>query len=223
MALWPHAFGLNVASGYTDQNGVFKNKLRITDQLVLQQMEYELVAQRSIELESGEIELEVSGFGLARQRVIHTHLFQDLYDWAGQVRTVPSSKRMSNGLVSRFAEPGRIVEEWQDLEKMTATFIKNLDGSLEQMSDVLAEVFVKANQLHAFVEGNGRSLQVFMKQLALERGVSLDYSKVSPSEWNIASAVSGHHGRFFEHIHFMPSLSDSAPIKKIFSEISSLI
>lgn len=212
-----------MASAYTDQNGIFKNKLGITDEQLLQKMEYELVAQRSIELESGVIQLEVSDFSLARHQAIHAHLFQDLYDWAGRVRNVPSNKRMSNGLQSRFAEPDTIVVKWQDLEKITANFVENHDASLAQKCQALAEIFIQANHIHAFIEGNGRSLQVFMKQLGLEQGVALDYTKVSPNQWHTASAVSGHHGRFFEYVHFMPSPSDSAPIKKIFSDISSLI
>lgn len=212
-----------MASAYTDENGVFKNRLGITDEQVLQKMEYELVARRSFELESGEIQLEVSAFGLARQQAIHRHLFQDLYDWAGQVRTVPSNKRMDNGLQSRFAEPATIVVEWQDLEKNTAAFVNSQDTAFEQKHGALAEIFIKANQIHPFIEGNGRSLQVFMKQLAQEQGITLDYTKVSPRQWNTASALSGHHGRFFEHVHFIPSQPDFAPIKKIFADISQLM
>lgn len=211
-----------MASAYTDQNGVFKNKLGITDEQLLLKMEYELVAQRSIELESGAIQLAEEGYGLARQQAIHTHLFQDVYDWAGQVRTVPSNKRMENGFQSRFAEPATIVMQWQDIEKTTAAFVSGQDTALEQKHEALAEIFIKANHIHAFVEGNGRSLQVFMKQLAQKQGVALDYTKVSPTQWNTASALSGHHGRWFEHGHFVLSQPDSAPIKKIFADISRL-
>jgi uridylate kinase len=47
----------------------------------------------------------------------HAHVFQDVYEWAGQLRTVPSAKRMDNGQQSRFAEPDTIVPRWQALEQ----------------------------------------------------------------------------------------------------------
>jgi cell filamentation protein len=70
------------------------------------------------------------------------------------------------------------------------------------------DIFVQANHIHPFPEGNGRSLQVFMKQLAQEQGVKLDYTKTNANEWNRASAVSGTHGRLFEHQYLIPNPPD---------------
>jgi cell filamentation protein len=209
-----------MANAYTDETGVFKNKLGISDPSLLEKMEYELVAQRAIELDSGEIELDVEGFGLARQQAIHKHLFQDIYEWAGQVRTVPSSKRMANRLQSRFAAPETIGPKWATLERKTSAFTANPSLSFEQKQSMLADIFIEANHIHAFPEGNGRSLQIFMKQLAQEQGVALDYTKVMPDDWNMACAVSGEHGRLFEHTHFIASESDVGPIKRIFASIA---
>lgn len=209
-----------MANAYTDENGVFKNRLGISDAQLLHKMEYELVAQRSIEIESGEIQLVVDGYGLARQQAIHAHLFQDVYEWAGQIRTTLSVKRMDNGQQSRFVDFGTIVGKWENLEKITQAFVTRQGMGFDQKHDALAEIFITANCIHAFPEGNGRSLQVFMKQLAQEQNIGLDYTKVKPKEWNRASAISGEHGRLFEHAHFIASKPDTAPIKQIFSDIS---
>ena len=55
------------------------------------------------ELEAGSASLNVQGHGLERLQAIHGHLFQDVYGWAGQVRTLPSSKGDSSMACRRSA------------------------------------------------------------------------------------------------------------------------
>lgn len=81
--------------------------------------------------------------------------------------------------------------------------------------------FIEASRIHPFPEGNGRSLQVLMQELAAVQGVKLDYSKVSAREWNAASAVSGTHGRLFEGMHFISSKPDPEPIRRVFKAIAA--
>ncbi len=212
-----------MANPYTDDTGVFKNKLGLKDAGQLKLAEYEATTNRAYELNERSADIQQTGYGLARQQAIHKHLFQDVYEWAGQVRTVPSAKRMDNGHQSRFAEPETIVARWQELEKKTAEFVTAKGLSFEQKRDSLVAVFIEANQIHPFAEGNGRSLQVFMRQLAHEQGVNLDFTKVNPREWNHASAVSGQHGRLFEHVHFIAQAPNAEPIRKIFADIAQPI
>ena len=80
-------------------------------------------------------------------------------------------------------------------------------------------VYVDANRIHAFPEGNGRGLQTFMKQLAAGQGLDLDFTRTNARDWNLASAVSGTHGRMFERQYLIPQPSDSEPIRKIFGAI----
>jgi cell filamentation protein len=210
-----------MANAYTDEKGVFKNLLGQTDAEALRDAEYTCTNFRVSEILGGHVRLNVSGFGLERQVAIHKHLFQDVYEWAGKIRTVPSSKRAELGGVTRFAGPDSIVSDWRALEKNTTAFAAAKQLSFEEKRETLASIFIGANRIHPFPEGNGRSLQVFMKELALEQGVKLDYSKVSASDWNAASAVSGTHGRLFEGMHFIASKSDPEPIRRVFLQIAS--
>lgn len=91
----------------------------------------------------------------------------------------------------------------------------------EQKHEALVDIFIEANHIHPFPEGNGRSLQVFMKQLAAEQGVELDYRKINSSNWNRSCAISGVYGRLFEYQYLIPSPPDMEPIKKIFMDMAS--
>ena len=210
-----------MANAYTDGKGVFKNLLGQTDPEALRVAEYACTKSRSAEILGGHVRLNVSGFGLERQVAVHKHLFQDVYEWAGKIRTVPSSKRAEMGGITRFADPEAITNDWQALEKKTAAFATAKQLSFDEKREALASIFIEANRIHPFPEGNGRSLQVFMKQLALEQDVNLDFAKVSARDWNAASAVSGTHGRLFEGMHFMPSKPDPEPIKSVFAQVAS--
>src|SRR5436305_10700282 len=86
---------------YIDRDtGVLTNRLGIVDESTLEQVEADLVAVRSYELSLN----PVSGrFDLAHLQAIHRYLFGDVYEWAGELRTVDISKGSS-----RFAHHAHI-------------------------------------------------------------------------------------------------------------------
>ena len=213
-----------MASLYRDDNGVLTNQLGITDKEELRRVEYLITKRKSNEILSGKALAGIQGYGLERQQAIHQHLFEGIYEWAGKVRTVPSSKGMSGGLVSIFANPDEIRQVWGLLEQKTARFARAENLSFEQKLEKLTDIFIQANHAHPFPEGNGRSLQVFMRQLAAEQGIRLDYSKNNKDEWNHASAISGLYGVFWEdngekYVNLLPS--NKEPIKVIFRNMVS--
>ena len=213
-----------MASLYRDDNGVLTNQLGITDREELHKVEYLLTGEKIDEILSGKALVGVQGYGLERQQAIHQHLFEGIYEWAGKVRTVPSSKGMGGGLVSIFANPDEIRQVWGLLEQKTARFARAENLSFEQKLEELTDIFIQANHAHPFPEGNGRSLQVFMRQLAAEQGIRLDYSKNNKDEWNHASAISGLYGVFWEdngekYVNLLPS--NKEPIKAIFRNMAS--
>ncbi|MDR0379374.1 MAG: Fic family protein [Candidatus Accumulibacter sp.] len=217
------------ANSYADTNGVYHNKLGINDAVQLKHVEYDLTAQRSREIIEQNVLGDLCEYGLERQKAIHQHLFQDIYEWAGKTRTVPSSKSMETSkpdfnIVSVFTDPSDIISAWRELEKKTQAFAEARGLTFEQKREALADIFIEANHIHPFSEGNGRSLQVFMKELARKQGIELDYNKTNFHEWNKASAVSGTYGELFEdkgQKYLIPHPPDSEPIRKIFSEMAS--
>lgn len=208
---------------YINSAGVYDNKLGISNAALLERVEYETSTIRQAEIISGKVELQAKGFGLDRQKAIHHHLFEQVYGWAGQVRTIPLAKRMENGMYGVFASPDSIEEKWKSLEKQTEAFVQAKGLSFEQKREALVDIFVQANHIHAFPEGNGRCLQTFMKLLAREQGVDLDYGAVNTRRWNHASAVSALHGdreiRDGENF-LVRHAPDDGPIREVFSEMA---
>ena len=204
---------------YADEKGVFKNKLGITDAAALKAAEYSLTSRRMLELETGRAQLPNQGFGLDKLRSIHGHLFQDVYGWAGQVRTTHSSKRAENGMVSVFEAPEKIVSSWAALAEKSAAFVADHGRPTNELREQLVTIYAEANRIHAFPEGNGRSLQTFMKHLAREQGLDLDFVRTTPRDWNLASALSGTFGLPFERVHIIRQPSDIEPLRKVFADI----
>lgn len=209
-----------MVNSYTDENGVYRNRFGITDASRLRLVEYRITSTRMLEMCAEYAPDSVRSFDLAHLQAIHQHVFQDVYEWAGKIRTKPSSKRAPNGMVTVFAAPDEIIPGWQALAQKTNAFAAAGGLTFAQKRDELVEIFIEANHIHPFPEGNGRSLQVFMWELAREQGVVLDYAKVDAQAWNVASAVSGTHGRRFERTYLIKNEPDSEPIQKIFAQIT---
>lgn len=119
---------------------------------------------------------------------IHQHLFQDLYSWAGQVRTVDISKQDSHFCHARFIEAMAI-------KRFTLLKNHNFLAGRNQTDFVLglADFFCEMNVIHPFREGNGRSLRLFCEVLALQAGYELSWKDISAQTWLHAN-IAGYHG-----------------------------
>jgi cell filamentation protein len=204
---------------YHDENGVLFNKLGITDAQKLFDVEYLYSTAKARSWEhTPHPELR---FDLARQKAIHHHLFEPIYEWAGKQRTTSLSKGIPNTrLVSIFQEPKAIESGWHDLATRIDAFVTGEAQNFPAKREQLVDIFVTANSLHAFAEGNGRSLQVFMRDLAKAHDIVIDYSKVAKTEWNVASAMSGQLAKRFEGDYFAYP-SDRTLISKVYEQIAS--
>jgi len=149
---------------------VLRNMLGITDGLALAQREGELVFARTLQLHKRAIK---GRFDLAHFRAIHRHLFQDVYSWAGEIRTVAISK--GNTL---FALP-QYVEPYSDQLFAQLTDEGQLKGlGHDEFARRAAYYLGEINALHPFREGNGRTQREFIAQLAREAGYVLDWTQV---------------------------------------------
>jgi cell filamentation protein len=150
--------------------------LRDADALKLWEYEHSQIRAREFPLPKR--------FDLKQLQAVHKHLFQDTYDWAGQLRTVDIAK---GGTL--FATPAFIQSEG---EKLSATLNRanNLQGLAKpEFVAALADTYGNWNALHPFREGNGRATREFMAQLARGAGYELDQTRIDnrADQWNDAA------------------------------------
>jgi len=153
---------------------VLRNKAEITNAEDLDAYEGELSTLRSIEI----LENSVAGqFDLAHLQRIHLALFQDVYDWAGKIRTVDISRGNS-----RFANVRFIESAANNIFNKLAheNWLKGLDA--DALSKRLAHYLSEINALHPFREGNGRVQRIFISQLSQSAGYQLDYSDLEQEQ-----------------------------------------
>ncbi len=105
---------------------------------------------------------------------IHYCLLQDVYPFAGKLREEMTSKGSST-----FAHPKHLAGQLKQLfdELAEEAYLKGLskDVFIQRLAHYLAEL----NALHPFREGNGRAVREFARQLALNAGYRLDWSKIA--------------------------------------------
>ncbi|MGJ5178794.1 Fic/DOC family protein [Bradyrhizobium oligotrophicum] len=148
---------------------VLKNRLDIRDAEDLKAFEAEVSdARADEEIPAGDLDFE-------HFKAVHRHLFQDVYDWAGEPRTV----RISKG-ESTFCYPENIERE----AKRLFTKLKN-DNLLQDLSQAgfarkSAEFLATLNVIHAFREGNGRTQLSFFLLLADQAGHAIDLEALDP-------------------------------------------
>lgn len=150
---------------YTAKNGIMRNLANIEDEQVLLVYESLKVSKRVEELQESPIKIKDSNSLL----IIHHYLFQDVYEWAGKVRTVNISK---NGKPFFNGERFNIAFQYIDSLIIAYRKIKPTDG--EELSYKLAEILDAVNFLHPFREGNGRAQREFLRTLALEKKLMLN-------------------------------------------------
>lgn len=161
---------------------VLRNKADIRDQVALDAFEADATAVRMQEL----VEQPIQGkFDLAHLCAIHAHLFQDVYVWAGELRTVDISRGES-----RFANFGLIRDYLgKVLQGLPAeNYLSGLppDKFISRIAYYMAEI----NAVHPFREGNGRVQRAFCGQLADQAGYFIDFEAVSQSEIYAVMAAS---------------------------------
>lgn len=111
---------------------------------------------------------------LAAWQAIHAILFQDVYPWAGQIRTVQLAKGSSV-----FAMPEHIAAQAiRIFSCMAREAFHLLDHT--RLSVRFAYYFGELNVLHPFREGNGRTQKLLFDEIARRAGHAIDWSRMRP-------------------------------------------
>lgn len=166
--------------------GTLRNLYDERNARVLARMEYSDTTVRAVQLGTGEADVPRTYDGV-HLRAIHGHLFQDVYEWAGEYRAVNMSKGAGRGFGDVMTgEVDRYLSDVQQLATSTNWSELNRNDFIATASTVFAYV----NQAHPFREGNGRTSKVFMAHVAEQSPYLFDFARVSPEQWNAGSALS---------------------------------
>ncbi len=148
-----------------------ENKLNLTDSAALAREEEHVSKRKAKELyDTGTLNALTAGT-IETLRSIHRYLFADIYDFAGEIRTVNLSKGSF-----RFAPVMYLNAALENVEKMPqSTF------------DEIVEKYVEMNIAHPFREGNGRATRIWL-DLMLKQELSrvVDWSKVDKNDYLLA-------------------------------------
>ncbi len=160
-------------------SGVLINLADIRDGDALEHYEARMTSLRSSE------PLPTGQFDPAHYRAIHHHLFQDVYDWAGEYRSIRIAKGQS-----MFCFPDHIVGQMDALfPRLHGAFFLP-GGERSDFVTAAADFLAELNAIHPFRKGNGRTQLTFLFLLALRAGHPLDMARIRPEAMLAAMVAS---------------------------------
>ena len=156
---------------YVLENGTLKNLLGITEYEELKQAEKDIAYVKLINAEE-EIKRPCDIKLLKR---IHKHIFEDIFEWAGEFRTIPLYKeeRVIPGISLEYEQPQNIEKELiKRLEEMNSINWKGkgIDEITKQFTKELAKLW----RIHPFRDGNTRTTLTFAHIFAKQKGFEMD-------------------------------------------------
>jgi cell filamentation protein len=149
---------------------VLKNRLGLLDQATLDDFAARITAQRAQE------PLALGRLDVPAYCSLHRHLFQDVYDWAGEFRTVRIAKQGS-----MFCYPEHIAREMERVFSALSGAGELRGLELGEFATKAAHFLSELNAIHPFREGNGRTQNVLLSILAKRAGHPLDFRRLDPA------------------------------------------
>lgn len=158
-----------------------KNRIGLRDREALESFELEMTTLRGSE------PLPEGNFDARHYRSVHHHLFQDIYSWAGQYRTIRTAKAGN-----WFCFPEHIEGEMERLFKqLHEAHTLEIDDQVA-FTAAVARFLGELNAIHPFREGNGRSQLAFTHLLGMAAGMPFDFGKIKPASFMEAMIASFH-------------------------------
>lgn len=196
------------------ESDTLKNLENITDYDMLESHVARVVSVRAVQLDEGRGPAPT--FDKAHLQALHKHLFQDVFEWAGELRHQPFTfadgsqasmptmqKRGGKGFaVNRQIETG-LNSLMSDLQ--SRDLLRGLDR--ETFTSEAADAFARLNSIHPFREGNGRTQRAFFEALGEQAGHPLDFGVISAERMTVVSIAAHEDG-------------DLAPMRRMFAEIA---
>lgn len=172
---------MNPRDPYTEVSGVLRNRLGITDQNTLEAVERAAAFQRIVQLEQNPID---GVFDFGHLQAIHRYILQDVYEWAGELRT---SDTGAFGIP--HARPQFLTEE---LDRVFAQIAAGAPSSTDRnaATDAIAGHWSELTLVHPFRDGNSRSQRVFFDQMFRHAGWAVDWADVDAAAAHAARHMS---------------------------------
>ena len=179
---------------------MLENKLGLTSSADLAREEERISKKKAVELFEKGILDDLPAGKFSTLQIIHKYLFEDIYDFAGKIRTVNIAKGNF-----RFA-PLMYIE----------AALENIDKMPQLNFDEIVEKYVEMNIAHPFREGNGRSTRIWLDHiLKNEIGKVVDWSKVDKEDYILAMERS--HIKDIEIKHLLKSaLTDEIDSREVY-------
>lgn len=147
------------------------NKLGLTTSADIAREEERLSKKKAVDLFENGILDNLSVGKFSALQAIHKYLFEDIYDFAGEIRTVNISKGNFRFVPLMYLEAA----------------LENIDKMPQSSLDEIVEKYVEMNIAHPFREGNGRSTRIWLDHmLKSEIGKVVDWSRVDKEDYLLA-------------------------------------
>ena len=159
---------------------VLRNLLNIEDDEELAAAEAELT-----ELAVEEIEFDAPPYDLDYFQSLHRQVFEDVYEWAGELRDIDMSKG-----TTRFCTCKRIAPEANKLFRQLANENYYEGYAREAFVAAIAELYIEMNMIHPFREGNGRAQRLLFEHIIINVGFEFDLEGITQQEW-VAANIAG--------------------------------
>lgn len=154
---------------YDENNKCLKNLLEIYNYEDLNNAERLISAKNLSNLYKNDLGCDFSSF---RLQLINHLLFSEIYEWAGNFRTVNLSK---NG--RDFCDYKLIESKLNFILKESNDLLLNCDNDYE-LASIIAKLYYVLLEIHPFREGNGRTIREFIREYLLNRGYNIDYNLI---------------------------------------------
>lgn len=170
------------------ETGILRNLVGASTSAELAQAEADLVAVRIIQLRDHQ--LVPSTRDLHELQGLHRHLFQDIFPWAGEIRTIDMRRGDGDFFAPCAGIPVNLDNVFVSLSHQG--YLQDLGEG--EFLKALAHFYDDLNFIHPFREGNGRAQRLFWSRVAFDAGWILDWAPVYGSELNESSRLAREKG-----------------------------
>ncbi|AKK01308.1 MULTISPECIES: putative adenosine monophosphate-protein transferase Fic [Pseudomonas] len=178
----PDKYGVGEDAYCYPGSTILRNKLDIRDESTLSEAEQQLSA-----IAADNVEFSPPPYSLGYLQGIHQVLFCDLYEWAGQLRTVGMAKQDT-----RFCQPSFMEAQAGKIFKGMAAQNWFEGMGRADLINAVAEAYSEINVIHPFREGNGRAQRILFEHLIMNAGFEISWWGIEKEQWIDANIAAYH-------------------------------